>query len=251
MRILVLIGIMGLGACSASDTDLPKNHAQTHSDDSAVPPIPSKILPQIENTLEISGSDDVTLSDGLVIRGVIAETGEGTTETIWQLTAPDEKYEFWRDISELDLSRMQSTELGPGNYVIEAVARNYAGGLNFTLPTDKKTLYVRMYREVTPTSLELLGKAIAFKDFQVKWIGYGHPRDRIGIVRRGENFKPGIFTSRSVNVGEIVTLSAPNTAGEYDLVYVHDADGLIQIDERHPFTVYPQTSNSEHNTKSQ
>ena len=100
--------------------------------------------------LYVSGSAAHCTSDtaGLTIQALRKDTGEALWPVKWRLAGNGETYDLVESSATLDLSRMLASELLAGDYTLTAFSTQFAGSVNFTLPTKKTVIYVHLYRDV-------------------------------------------------------------------------------------------------------
>ena len=172
---------------------------------------------------------------GLKIFAVRADTGELAGETKWRLTAPDEIYTFEGDDAVWDLNKMLETELGPGEYVVEAFSGDFAGSAYFTLPNKKEAVYIKLVSDVAalPPSLEVMGDITVNNEFQVMWTAPdGTPADFVVITDKGAELNVEYWDDAKAVSGQALLLKAPAAPGVYDILYVQNGADANTIGAR-------------------
>ena len=180
--------------------------------------------------------DHARVEQSLTLQALRADTGEAVWPVKWVLMGNSETYDLSEDNATLDLSRLQATELLAGDYTVTAYSSDFAGSVNFTLPHDKSVIYVDLYRDVPPISVEIITSLEPNKPFNVSWVGPGEPDDQIVIVPSGADYWQ-MFESAKVSEGNPLSLTAPDDQANYDLLYLTLGDGVMEIKARTPFTI--------------
>jgi Ca-activated chloride channel family protein len=125
-----------------------------------------------------------------------------------------------------DESYFSTTAGSPGSLVAPIVAGAYE--LWYVAGADAKTM-LRRPVVVSPLAITLKAPASVGKgaQFQVEWTGPNGPSDYVTIVPTGSPV--GTYASYTyTNTGSPVTLSAPDTAGAYEIRYQSDrVDGTF------------------------
>lgn len=195
---------------------------------------------QARNTSDLKEAFEqvADISRPLSLQGLVAETGEAAPGMMWTITRKDGVIvvEQRTETSTLSMAELADGQLPDGDYTVTGRAKNYSGSTNFTLPTEKPVIYVRLFPDVPYTRLRVEGDILSGDEFTVAWEGIGGPEDAISIVPRGADWGQAISTVH-VRTGNPVSLKAPPNAGDYDLLYLNSDVELNRIDERMPVTV--------------
>lgn len=173
---------------------------------------------------------------GLTLQALRVDTGEAVWPVKWVLVGNGETYDLIEDSATLDLTLMLQKELLSGGYVATAYSGDFAGSVNFTVPVQKPVIYVDLYRDVPPVSMEIITPLEPNKLFKVSWVGPGKPDDQIVIVPSGADYWQ-MFESADVSEGNPLTLTAPDNQANYDLLYLSKAKRVMKVEARTPFFI--------------
>ncbi len=183
-----------------------------------------------------SAGHHAEVEQGLTLQALRVDTGEAVWPVKWILKGNDETYDLLEDSATLNLSQMQAYELRAGDYTATAYSGDFAGSVNFTLPHDKSVIYVDLYPDVPPISVEIITPLEPNKPFKVSWVGPGESDDQIVIVPSGADYWQ-MFESAKVSEGNPLTLIAPDNQANYDLLYLSKAKWVMKVEARIPFSI--------------
>lgn len=185
--------------------------------------------------------DDALLSTtqplkGLKFQGLLADTGEPASYMIWEVSDPLGKLTFETNSATLNLSDFPEGGLGDGDYTITGRAENYTGSTQFSLPSKKPIIHVRLFPDIPTTTLTPVSEIYAGNEFGLEWVGEGYKEDRIAIVPVGGDASSALDIVK-ITSGHIVTLKAPHQPGLYEVIYLNNAYENNRVDARQPITV--------------